>query len=214
MPPSPTPEAPLRLENYSQWNAYVIGPVIAVCSSVVLFSYYRMLRRLCCTLNTQTLPRNRAQMSRINQNNLEDSSLQNYSHGLESNIMRSLPISQFKKAEESEASHRECAVCLGEFEEGEWLKHLPNCAHVFHVACIDTWFQTHSNCPLCRSHVYDPCHEYSISMDTLLHTLRREDFFNERAEHYQNLRSEILRNSIPATEEIGTGLVSSRQVLE
>ncbi|KAG6631568.1 hypothetical protein CIPAW_13G099800, partial [Carya illinoinensis] len=70
------------------------------------------------------------------------------------------------------------AVCLGEFEEGQWLKHLPNCTHAFHVPCIDTWFQSHSNCPLCRSHVYDVDihHESSVSMHTMLETLGREDF--------------------------------------
>ncbi|XLT05287.1 hypothetical protein HN51_044036 [Arachis hypogaea] len=41
---------------------------------------------------------------------------------------------QFKVNEGGE--HKEintgCAICLGEFEEGEWLKHLPNCSHGFH----------------------------------------------------------------------------------
>lgn len=74
--------------------------------------------------------------------------------------------------------HTDCAVCLGEFEEGEWLKNLPNCTHTFHVSCIDTWFQSHSNFPLCRAHIYDFTirHEYSsVSVHTLQETLRRED---------------------------------------
>ncbi|XP_021643455.2 RING-H2 finger protein ATL16-like [Hevea brasiliensis] len=212
MPLSPTPAAQHQLENSPEWNPYVIGPVVAVCTFIVMFSYYRILKRLCCSLNTLTFSRNRFQMRRIGENSLGDSSLQYYSHGLESAIMCSLPISQFKKEkeEESRTSNSECAVCLGEFEEGEWLKHLPICAHVFHVACIDTWFQTRSNCPLCRSQVYDLSHEYSISMSILLETLRREDFLHERAKHYQILRPEILGNPAPATEEIGAGLVSSR----
>ncbi|KAJ9178237.1 hypothetical protein P3X46_010137 [Hevea brasiliensis] len=211
MPSSPVPAPQLQFEGSSQWNPYVIGPVIVVCIFIVLFSYYRILKRFCCALNVLTFSRNRVRMRHGSENNLEDLSLQYHSHGRESTIVCSLPISQFRKGkeEESRASNYECAVCLGEFEEGEWLKHLPNCAHVFHVACIDTWLQTRSNCPLCRSHVYDSSHEYSFSMNTMLETTRREDFFHYRADHYQILRSEILRNSLPPSEEIGGGLVSS-----
>ncbi|XP_074577885.1 RING-H2 finger protein ATL40-like [Curcuma longa] len=44
----------------------------------------------------------------------------------------------------------ECAVCLGVMEEGERARTLPNCGHVFHLGCIDTWLGVHSTCPLCR----------------------------------------------------------------
>ena len=44
-----------------------------------------------------------------------------------------------------------CAVCLGEFEEGEELRTLPECLHSFHVSCIDVWLISHPNCPICRA---------------------------------------------------------------
>nr|XP_016505231.1 PREDICTED: RING-H2 finger protein ATL1-like [Nicotiana tabacum] len=71
--------------------------------------------------------------------------------------MHSLPINQFKKNEEQTRGNntRDCANCLGEFEEGEWVKHLPNCPNALHVSCIDTWFQIHSSCPLCKSNAYN-----------------------------------------------------------
>ncbi|KDP44186.1 hypothetical protein JCGZ_05653 [Jatropha curcas] len=190
---SPPPVSEFHPEDFpsQQWNPYVIGPLIAMCIVVVIFSYYKIIKRLCCALNTLTFSRNHVQTRHLS---VEDPSLQYQSHGLESIVMDSLPISQFKKEKEQEEtrqSNSECAVCLGEFEEGEWLKHLPNCAHVFHVACIDTWFQTHSSCPLCRSLVY----ENSISINTLIESLQREDFFHQRAEYYQILRSQIFRNS-------------------
>ncbi|EFJ19341.1 hypothetical protein SELMODRAFT_39719, partial [Selaginella moellendorffii] len=48
----------------------------------------------------------------------------------------------------------DCAVCLGDFQEGEDVKILPKCGHGFHVECIDTWLSIHSNvCPLCRAQV-------------------------------------------------------------
>ncbi|XP_050204504.1 RING-H2 finger protein ATL16-like [Mercurialis annua] len=177
MPPTPSPTP----DRYSAWNPYVIGPIIVVCSFILLFGYCKFLNRICCApLSTLSSARHPVQMRRINESNFQDPSLEYHSNGLESNIMHSLPISQFKNKKDAEhkESDNECAVCLGEFEEGEWLKHLPNCVHVFHIACIDTWFQTHSNCPLCRTQVYDPSLESYISMNTLLETLRREDFLH------------------------------------
>ncbi|THU45878.1 hypothetical protein C4D60_Mb02t22610 [Musa balbisiana] len=45
----------------------------------------------------------------------------------------------------------ECAVCLCELSEGEASRLLPRCSHAFHLHCIDTWFSSHSTCPICRS---------------------------------------------------------------
>ncbi|XP_006661334.2 E3 ubiquitin-protein ligase RING1-like [Oryza brachyantha] len=50
----------------------------------------------------------------------------------------------------------DCAVCLGEFRDGELVRLLPRCAHPFHAPCIDTWLRAHVNCPLCRSPVVVP----------------------------------------------------------
>ena len=44
----------------------------------------------------------------------------------------------------------ECAVCLGNFAEGEPIKFLPGCGHFFHSECIDTWLRASATCPLCR----------------------------------------------------------------
>ncbi|PAN23834.1 hypothetical protein GQ55_4G123300 [Panicum hallii var. hallii] len=51
---------------------------------------------------------------------------------------------------------RECAVCLGAVQEGEMVRRLPDCGHVYHVECIDRWLAAHRTCPLCRSEL-DPC---------------------------------------------------------
>ncbi|XVF05570.1 hypothetical protein REPUB_Repub05bG0183800 [Reevesia pubescens] len=144
--------------------------------------------------------RNQVESRLLDDNNFDNPSYQ--SNALESTVIHSLPITQFKKENKEEEErpglrNTECAVCLGEFEEGEWLRNLPNCGHAFHISCIDTWFQSHSSCPLCRSSVSDLTirPECSVSIFTLLETLRREDFLRDRAEHYQILRSEVLRNS-------------------
>lgn len=47
----------------------------------------------------------------------------------------------------------ECPVCLSVFTEGEELKKIKICKHLFHKSCIDKWLSSHCNCPVCRAFV-------------------------------------------------------------
>ncbi|KAJ8754105.1 hypothetical protein K2173_002003 [Erythroxylum novogranatense] len=58
-----------------------------------------------------------------------------------------IPISAYTK----QYSEETCSVCLSEFSEGEAIRVLPECLHLFHAPCIDSWLKLHSNCPLCRA---------------------------------------------------------------
>lgn len=107
----------------------------------------------------------------------------------ELSVISSLPVSQFKKSEGQQQMmpiNVDCAICLGEFEEGERLKLFPNCNHGFHVSCIDTWFRFHSTCPLCRSRVLVANQVCSVSFNTWLETLRMEDISPERDAYFQS----------------------------
>ncbi|XP_021279304.1 RING-H2 finger protein ATL73-like [Herrania umbratica] len=197
MPSTPhAPSSPARPGRCSPW---VIAPVAIICTTLLVFRYFRVLKRLCCACTAATYSRNQGQRRFLDDSNFDPPPSQNQSNALESTVIHSLPISQYKKEnkEEPQPSNTDCAVCLGEFEEGDLLRHLPNCTHAFHISCIDTWFLSHSSCPLCRSSVSElqirP--ECSVSMFTIVETLSREDFSQDRAAHYQMLRSEVLRNS-------------------
>lgn len=51
-----------------------------------------------------------------------------------------------------------CAICLGEFEDGDQLRKLP-CQHQqFHSCCVDHWLAKAGRCPLCVADV-QPCNE-------------------------------------------------------
>ncbi|CAM0911480.1 unnamed protein product [Alopecurus aequalis] len=44
----------------------------------------------------------------------------------------------------------DCRVCLARFEPESVVNRLP-CGHLFHRACLETWFDyDHATCPLCR----------------------------------------------------------------
>lgn len=74
--------------------------------------------------------------------------------GLNETAIRSIPILKFKKSDAaSDVISCECAVCLNEFQDGEKLRSIPNCGHVFHIDCIDIWLQNNANCPLCRTSI-------------------------------------------------------------
>nr|CAD1822262.1 unnamed protein product [Ananas comosus var. bracteatus] len=77
-----------------------------------------------------------------------DSSLGQPSSGLSPATISAMPTFAYK---EGEFGATECAVCLGALEEGEAVRLLPNCKHVFHVECVDTWLRLHSTCPVCRA---------------------------------------------------------------
>ncbi|KAG8070447.1 hypothetical protein GUJ93_ZPchr0006g45715 [Zizania palustris] len=53
----------------------------------------------------------------------------------------------------------QCAVCLSMVQDGEAVRQLPACTHLFHVGCIDMWLRSHSTCPLCRATVEPPVDE-------------------------------------------------------
>ena len=43
-----------------------------------------------------------------------------------------------------------CSVCLADYDESDVLRVLPDCGHVFHLKCVDSWLRIHPTCPVCR----------------------------------------------------------------
>ncbi|XP_027348246.1 RING-H2 finger protein ATL57 [Abrus precatorius] len=61
-------------------------------------------------------------------------------------VAKSLPVVSYRE----DAKQVECAICLEEFGDGDAVKMIPHCRHVFHPQCIDTWLASHVTCPVCR----------------------------------------------------------------
>ncbi|KAF6985183.1 hypothetical protein CFC21_003078 [Triticum aestivum] len=67
--------------------------------------------------------------------------------GIKRRVIRSLPVEVYGSGEVIDDV---CAICLGEFVDGEKVRVLPQCDHGFHVRCVDAWLVSHSSCPTCR----------------------------------------------------------------
>ncbi|TQD84736.1 hypothetical protein C1H46_029662 [Malus baccata] len=181
------------------WKSWIIASAATIGTFTLLFfSYYKILRLLCRRLESAGFSRNPSQSRIQSEFNLDDPSLQFHRNGLDFSIARSLPVTQFKKKDEAEAADRspgqnntDCAICLGEFEDGDWLKELPKCSHEFHISCIDAWFVSHSNCPICRSQVYDLMRDPPVPRQTPEETLSQDEV-EERVAHFELLRSAVI----------------------
>ena len=60
-----------------------------------------------------------------------------------------------------------CSICQLNIEENTICRKLNNCAHYFHVSCIDRWLQEHNSCPTCRVEIRP-----STTQQTTTHTQR------------------------------------------
>ncbi|KAF7131772.1 hypothetical protein RHSIM_Rhsim09G0115700 [Rhododendron simsii] len=85
-----------------------------------------------------------------------------YSHDDVQENREKLGIGLIKRYEhkhgcEKEMANNECAICLGEIEEGDEIREL-RCDHVFHMVCLDRWVvgYRHETCPMCRGRLAPP----------------------------------------------------------
>ncbi|KAI3441339.1 CASP-like protein [Psidium guajava] len=76
-------------------------------------------------------------------------------YGLDDAVIKTIPLSLYTAKGHNHRA-RDCAVCLLEFEESDYVRTLPACGHAFHVDCIDMWLRSHGNCPLCRAGIFLP----------------------------------------------------------
>jgi hypothetical protein len=69
--------------------------------------------------------------------------------GLKKKILKRLLKVTYSVGEGESQSMSDCPICISEFEEGDEIRILPTCKHMFHVTCINMWFASHSSCPSC-----------------------------------------------------------------
>jgi E3 ubiquitin-protein ligase ATL41 len=71
----------------------------------------------------------------------------------EADIAALPPAFAFKRDVLAGEGWAQCAIFLGLVREGETVRRLPACGHLFHSSCVDEWLRAHATCPLCRAAV-------------------------------------------------------------
>ncbi|KAG6486973.1 RING-H2 finger protein ATL16-like [Zingiber officinale] len=144
--PRSPPPPPSSSGNIPTLVVTILGVLIA---AILVLGYYFFAARCCFW-------RRRSDALDRSQRRLHDDLMMFAveSRGLGQSEIRQIPTFRYRKeTDASAAGGDDCAVCLGEFQEEETVRLLPDCFHVFHVDCIDTWLQSNANCPLCRARI-------------------------------------------------------------
>ncbi|PON65864.1 43kDa postsynaptic protein [Parasponia andersonii] len=134
---------------------YALNGKIMLCSVIILFTvvcvvvFFHSYARWFSNRPQRRRPRRRPDNATPQANTNAVVSPQ----GLDLSILKTLPTFVYSSVTNHHGTLLECAVCLSEFEDQDRCRVLPNCNHAFHVDCIDAWFGSHSNCPLCRAPV-------------------------------------------------------------
>jgi hypothetical protein len=74
-----------------------------------------------------------------------------------------------------------CPITLEEFQEGEILRRINHCGHVFRESAIQNWFRQNVRCPVCRYDIRDyiPPQSNDFSVNSELDDLRQQEIDTE-----------------------------------
>ncbi|XP_008235118.2 PREDICTED: RING-H2 finger protein ATL64 [Prunus mume] len=167
-------------QNHKPTN-YAVNGKIMLCSVIILFiviftiacfhSYVRCFFHRHHPRRTRRTPRYLFPHPVISFTTLLETTLSPTNpKALDPSVLKTLPTFTYSATTRINPAPLECAVCLSEFEDEEQGRVLPKCNHTFHLECIDTWFQSQSNCPLCRAPVQPdiPLPRLEISPETAI----------------------------------------------
>ncbi|KAM7534149.1 hypothetical protein Aperf_G00000117512 [Anoplocephala perfoliata] len=69
-------------------------------------------------------------------------------------LIATLPTFNFDETEHEKLP--ECVICMCDYVQGEELRKLPMCPHIFHRACVDDWLARSLTCPSCLQEIPIP----------------------------------------------------------
>ncbi|KAL0338533.1 UNVERIFIED_CONTAM: RING-H2 finger protein ATL52 [Sesamum angustifolium] len=81
--------------------------------------------------------------------------------GIDDKLLQTIPVFTFS-AVKRDMDQEECVVCLGELEDDDMVRLLPNCKHAFHLPCIDRCTRSSSSVPSPREQSFGLRHCASL----------------------------------------------------
>ncbi|WOL10781.1 NEP1-interacting protein 2-like [Canna indica] len=135
------------------WNSRESGISSVLYVIDIIYSLFTG-RIVCEKVNPAVQSAVQSQMSAVNLPFTESPDLfmtDNSTGGLSRDFVEKLP--KIKVTAENLKARGEkfcCSVCLQDFQIRELARSLPQCEHMFHLPCIDSWLIRQGSCPLCR----------------------------------------------------------------
>ncbi|GFQ03832.1 RING-H2 finger protein atl65 [Phtheirospermum japonicum] len=157
---SPTPPSRVPVD----FSPPLIAMVVIVATAFVIITYSRLLSRRFIHIYRRYRRWRRRRLRHVPSSSAGDIESPPYlfdpsdafhvlsPYGLDESIIKTIPLSVYTR----KSGFQDCAVCLLEFEDNDYVRTLPVCSHAFHVDCIDIWLRSHANCPLCRAGIFRP----------------------------------------------------------
>ena len=91
-------------------------------------------------------------------------SINNFHPGIDEATLRQYPKLLYAEAKlhQGNSTSSCCSICLADYNDTDVLRLLPDCSHIFHLKCVDSWLHLHATCPVCRN---SPLPEVMVSVD-------------------------------------------------
>jgi hypothetical protein len=61
-----------------------------------------------------------------------------------------------------------CTICQMNLTEGERIRAIQKCQHLYHAECLEPWLRAHTTCPVCRTDVFPPSNEEDTEYNTTI----------------------------------------------
>ncbi|XP_058745060.1 NEP1-interacting protein 1-like [Vicia villosa] len=77
--------------------------------------------------------------------------------GMSQTCIMNLPFHKFNSSNKIMKLYNEscCSICFQDLEDGELVRMLPKCSHIYHLECIDKWLVQQGSCPICRTYILE-----------------------------------------------------------
>ncbi|KAH7867144.1 hypothetical protein Vadar_029409 [Vaccinium darrowii] len=147
-PPPPLPPAAAAANNSWRSDSSPLLPILAILAFiimvVVIYGFFFVIK--CPTALFDRIRRS----SGVFAGNSTSTQLRTNRNNVDQLVSSVVYKEAADVGKDSGGGGRECPVCLTAFVDGEVIREVKICKHLFHDSCIEMWLCSHSNCPVCR----------------------------------------------------------------